>query len=151
MTPHNEAKIEDISNIVLMPGDPLRAKYIADTFLDDAKLVNTVRNMFGYTGFYKGKKITVFASGMGMPSIGIYSYELYKFYNVDILIHQNSFNEESIKKDINHLKRLNKTYNKVSEGEIKIIYSEEFLPAFCRYLFHLSFHLHDAVPMEICG
>ena len=74
MTPHNEAKIEDISNIVLMPGDPLRAKYIADTFLDDAKLVNTVRNMFGYTGFYKGKKITVFASGMGMPSIGIYSY-----------------------------------------------------------------------------
>ena len=55
MTPHNEAKIEDISNIVLMPGDPLRAKYIADTFLDDAKLVNTVRNMFGYTGFYKGK------------------------------------------------------------------------------------------------
>ena len=86
MTPHNEAKIEDISNIVLMPGDPLRAKYIADTFLDDAKLVNTVRNMFGYTGFYKGKKITVFASGMGMPSIGIYSYELYKFYNVDTII-----------------------------------------------------------------
>ena len=86
MTPHNEAKIEDISNIVLMPGDPLRAKYIADTFLDEAKLVNTVRNMFGYTGFYKGKKITVFASGMGMPSIGIYSYELYKFYNVDTII-----------------------------------------------------------------
>ena len=86
MTPHNEAKIEDISNIVLMPGDPLRAKYIADTFLDDAKLVNTVRNMFGYTGFYKGKKITVFASGMGMPSMGIYSYELYKFYNVDTII-----------------------------------------------------------------
>jgi len=86
MTPHNEAKIDDISNIVLMPGDPLRAKYIADTFLDDAKLVNTVRNMFGYTGFYKGKKITVFASGMGMPSIGIYSYELYKFYNVDTII-----------------------------------------------------------------
>ena len=86
MTPHNEAKIEDISNIVLMPGDPLRAKYIADTFLDNAKLVNTVRNMFGYTGFYKGKKITVFASGMGMPSIGIYSYELYKFYNVEKII-----------------------------------------------------------------
>ena len=86
MTPHNEAKVEDISNIVLMPGDPLRAKYIADTFLEDAKLVNTVRNMFGYTGFYKGKKITVFASGMGMPSMGIYSYELYKFYNVDTII-----------------------------------------------------------------
>lgn len=86
MTPHNEAQKEDISNIVLMPGDPLRAKYIADNFLEDANLVNSVRNMFGYTGTYKGKKITVFASGMGMPSIGIYSYELYKFYDVDAII-----------------------------------------------------------------
>ena len=62
MTPHNEAKKEDIADIVLMPGDPLRAKYIADNFLDNAKLVNCVRNMFGYTGYYKNKKITVFAS-----------------------------------------------------------------------------------------
>ena len=73
MTPHNEAKPGDISNVVLMPGDPLRAKYIADNFLENAKLINTVRNMFGYTGTYNGKKITVFASGMGMPSMGIYS------------------------------------------------------------------------------
>lgn len=86
MTPHNEAKLEDISKIVLMPGDPLRAKYIADNFLENARLINSVRNMFGYTGTYKGKEITVFASGMGMPSIGIYSYELYKFYNVDTII-----------------------------------------------------------------
>lgn len=86
MTPHNEAKLEDIASIVLMPGDPLRAKYIADNFLEDAKLVNTVRNMFGYTGTYKGKRITVFASGMGMPSMGIYSYELYKFYGVETII-----------------------------------------------------------------
>lgn len=86
MTPHNEANIEDIANIVLMPGDPLRAKYIADNFLENSILVNTVRNMFGYTGFYKGKKITVFASGMGMPSMGIYSYELFKIYNVDTII-----------------------------------------------------------------
>lgn len=86
MTPHNEAKLEDIANVVLMPGDPLRAKYIADNFLEDVKLVNTVRNMFGYTGTYKGTPLTVFASGMGMPSIGIYSYELYKFYNVDTII-----------------------------------------------------------------
>lgn len=86
MTPHNEAKKEDIAKIVLMPGDPLRAKYIADTFLKDVKLVNSVRNMFGYTGTYKGKEITVFASGMGMPSMGIYSYELYKFYGVDTII-----------------------------------------------------------------
>ena len=86
MTPHNEAKKEDITKIVLMPGDPLRAKYIADTFLKDVKLVNSVRNMLGYTGTYKGKRLTVFASGMGMPSIGIYSYELYKFYDVDTII-----------------------------------------------------------------
>lgn len=86
MTPHNEAKLEDIAKVVLMPGDPLRAKYIADNFLENAKLINSVRNMFAYTGTYKGKKITVFASGMGMPSIGIYSYELYKFYGVETII-----------------------------------------------------------------
>ena len=86
MTPHNEAKKEDIADIVLMPGDPLRAKYIAENFLENSKLVNTVRNMYGYTGFYKGRKITVFASGMGMPSMGIYAYELYKFYDVKSII-----------------------------------------------------------------
>lgn len=86
MTPHISSKKEDIAKIVLMPGDPLRAKYIAENFLEDAKLVNSVRNMFAYTGYYKNKKITVFASGMGMPSIGIYSYELYKFYDVDTII-----------------------------------------------------------------
>ena len=80
MTPHNEAKKEDISNIVIMPGDPLRAKYIAENFLDDYKLVSSVRNIYAFTGSYKGKRITVMASGMGMPSMGIYSYELYKFY-----------------------------------------------------------------------
>lgn len=86
MTPHIEAKENEIAKTVLMPGDPLRAKYIADTFLTDIKLVNTVRNIFAYTGNYKGKEVTVMASGMGMPSIGIYSYELYKFYNVENII-----------------------------------------------------------------
>ena len=85
-TPHNSASLEDIAKVVIMPGDPLRAKYIAENFLDDYKLVNEVRNMFAYTGYYKDKKITVMASGMGMPSIGIYSYELYKFYNVENII-----------------------------------------------------------------
>ena len=85
-TAHIESKLEDIAPVVLMPGDPLRAKYIAENFLEDAKLINKVRNMFGYTGTYKGKKVTVFASGMGIPSIGIYSYELYKFYNVEKII-----------------------------------------------------------------
>ena len=86
MTPHNEAKKEDIAKTVLMPGDPLRAKFIAENFLDDYKLVNSVRNAFAYTGTYKGKRVTVMASGMGMPSIGIYSYELFKFYDVDTII-----------------------------------------------------------------
>lgn len=86
MTPHIEAKREDIAKIVLMPGDPLRAKLIAETYLENYKLVNKVRNMFAYTGFYKGRKVTVMGSGMGMPSMGIYSYELFKFYDVDIII-----------------------------------------------------------------
>lgn len=86
MTPHNEAKKGEIANIVIMPGDPLRAKYIAENFLDDYILVNSVRGMYAYTGNYKGKRITVMASGMGMPSMGIYSYELFKFYDVDTII-----------------------------------------------------------------
>lgn len=85
-TPHIESKKEDIAPIVLMPGDPLRAKYIAENFLTDYKLINKVRNMFGYTGYYKGKRVTVFASGMGIPSIGIYSFELFKFYDVEKII-----------------------------------------------------------------
>ena len=86
MTPHIEAKKGEIAKTVLMPGDPLRAKFIADTFLTDVKLVNDVRNMYAYTGLYKGIEVTVMASGMGMPSIGIYSYELYKFYDVENII-----------------------------------------------------------------
>ncbi|MCH3916340.1 MAG: purine-nucleoside phosphorylase [Spirochaetia bacterium] len=75
-----------VATTVLMPGDPLRAKYIAETYLEDYVRINEVRNMFGYTGYYKKKKITVFASGMGIPSIGIYSYELFSFYNVERII-----------------------------------------------------------------
>lgn len=85
-TPHNEANIGDIAKTVIMPGDPLRAKYIAENFLKDAKLVNKVRNIFAYTGKYNGKEVTVMASGMGMPSMGIYCYELYKFYGVEKII-----------------------------------------------------------------
>ncbi|WP_027120632.1 purine-nucleoside phosphorylase [Mycoplasmopsis lipofaciens] len=87
MTPHISAKKEDIAKVVLMPGDPLRAKFIAETFLDPGyKKVNSVRNMFMYTGTYKGKAITIAGSGMGCPSIGIYSYELFNFYDVDKII-----------------------------------------------------------------
>ena len=85
-TPHNGAKLGDIAKTVLMPGDPLRAKYIADNYLENVQCFNTVRNMFGYTGTYKGHKVSVMGGGMGMPSIGIYSYELYEFYGVESII-----------------------------------------------------------------
>ena len=85
-TPHNQAKFGEIAKNILMPGDPLRAKFIAETFLENIKLVNSVRNMLAYTGEYKGKEITVMASGMGMPSIGIYSYELYSQYGVENIV-----------------------------------------------------------------
>ena len=85
-TPHNKANLGDFAETVLMPGDPLRAKFIAEKFLENVVQVNTVRNIFAFTGKYKGKEVTVMASGMGMPSIGIYSYELYKFYDVENII-----------------------------------------------------------------
>ena len=83
---HIVTKKEDIAPLVLLPGDPLRAKYIADNYLENPKLINNVRNMLGYTGTYKGKRITVIGSGMGIPSVGIYAYELYEFYNVKKII-----------------------------------------------------------------
>ena len=85
-TPHNKANVGDIAKTVLMPGDPLRAKYIAEEFLDNVVCFNTVRNMFGYTGTYKGKTLSVMGHGMGMPSMGIYSYELYDQYGVENII-----------------------------------------------------------------
>lgn len=85
-TPHIAAKEGDFAKTVLMPGDPLRAKFIAENFLTDAKLVNNVRGVQGYTGYYNGKRVSVMASGMGMPSIGIYSYELFNFYGVENII-----------------------------------------------------------------
>ena len=85
-TAHNSAKAGDFAKTVLMPGDPLRAKYIAETYLENPRQVTAVRNMFGYTGTYKGKEISVMGGGMGMPSIGIYSYELFNFYDVDQII-----------------------------------------------------------------
>lgn len=85
-TAHNNAKLGDIAETILLPGDPLRAKFIAETFLDNPVMYNTVRGMYGYTGYYKGKKISVQGSGMGIPSIGIYSYELINFYGVKNLI-----------------------------------------------------------------
>ncbi len=85
-TPHISAKLGDFAKTVLMPGDPLRAEFIAKTYLENAVLVNNVRGVQGYTGYYKGKRVSVMASGMGQPSIGIYSYELFNFYGVENVI-----------------------------------------------------------------
>jgi purine-nucleoside phosphorylase len=86
MTPHIEAKKDDYAKTVLMPGDPLRAAWIAETFLDDYKCINRVRNCLGYTGLYKGIPVSIQASGMGQPSLGIYTYELYNIYDVENII-----------------------------------------------------------------
>ena len=83
---HIECEKEDIAPVVIMPGDPLRAKYIAENFLDNARLVTSVRNMLGFTGTYKGQKLTIMGSGMGMPSVSIYAWELFHFYNVEKII-----------------------------------------------------------------
>ncbi|MBQ9994102.1 MAG: purine-nucleoside phosphorylase, partial [Clostridia bacterium] len=97
-TPHINATPDDFAKTVLMPGDPLRAKFIAENFLTDAKLVNNVRGIQGYTGMYEGTRVSVMASGMGMPSIGIYSYELYNFFGVENIMRIGSAG--SISRDI---------------------------------------------------
>jgi len=100
-TPHNQANKGDIAKTVLMPGDPLRAKYLAETYLENVKQFNATRSMFGYTGTYKGKEVSIMGSGMGMPSIGIYSYELFHFYDVENIIRIGSCG--SFKEDV-HLR-----------------------------------------------
>ena len=124
MTAHNEAKFGEIAKTVLMPGDPLRAKYIAEKYLEDVKLVNTVRNIYAYTGSYKGKLVTVMASGMGMPSIGIYSYELFNYYNVDNIIRIGSAGSYSEAIKVYDLILVNESYTDSSYGKIQG-YSEE--------------------------
>ncbi len=120
-TPHIEAKENDFANTVLMPGDPLRAKFIAETFLENAVQVTGVRGMLGYTGEYKGKKVSVMGSGMGQPSIGIYSYELYKFYDVENIIRVGSCGAYSEDLDIfdvlvTSAAYSDTTYSKVQSG-----------------------------------
>ena len=102
-TPHISAEKGDFAKTVLMPGDPLRAKFIADTFLKDVRQVTGVRGMLGFTGTYEGRPISVMGSGMGMPSIGIYSYELYKFYDVDNIIRIGSAAGRADADDVVHI------------------------------------------------
>ena len=130
---HCNAKKEDITKTILMPGDPLRAKYIAENFLENSRLVNTVRNMFAYTGTYKGKEITVFSHGMGMASMGIYCYELYKFYDVENIIRIGSCGAYSEDLNIFDTILVDKSYTEGNfayewnEKDCHLIESSEFL------------------------
>lgn len=129
MTPHIEAKKDDIAKTVLMPGDPLRAKMIAETYLDNYKLVNKVRGMLGYTGFYKGKKVTVMGSGMGMPSMGIYSYELFKLYDVDNIIRIGSAGSYTLELSLYDIVLANDAYSESSYALVQNNYSKNIIEA----------------------
>lgn len=118
-TPHNEALEDDIAKTVIMPGDPMRAKYIAENYLDNYKLVNKVRGMYAYTGYYKNKRITVMAHGMGNPSIGIYSYELFKFYDVDNIIRIGSAGSLTDKIKLKSILLAEKVYSKSNYAKIQ--------------------------------
>ncbi len=126
-TPHNNANYGDIAKTVLMPGDPLRAKFIAETFLENPVLFNTVRNMFGYTGTYKGKKVSVMGSGMGMPSIGIYSYELYNEYGVENIIRIGSAGGYTKEAKIYDVILANKAYSESSYAKTQCGYDSDTL------------------------
>lgn len=129
MTAHISATKEEIADTVIMPGDPLRAKFIAETFLDNYKLVNSVRNMYAYTGTYKGKKITIMASGMGMPSIGIYSYELYKFYDVKNIIRVGTAGSYSPDLNVYDVLLVNSSYTDSSYAKVQNNSEEDMLSA----------------------
>ena len=118
-TPHNECIDKYlIASVVLMPGDPLRAKYIAENFLTDVIQFNGVRNVLGYTGYYNGKRISVMASGMGMPSIGIYSYELYNFYDVDTIVRIGSAGSFDENLNINDIVLVSEAYSDTNYAKI---------------------------------
>jgi len=126
-TPHNECKDKSlIAKTVLMPGDPLRAKFIADTFLSDVITINTVRNMLGYTGFFNGKRVTVMASGMGMPSIGIYSYELYNFYDVDTIIRVGSAGSYTNRLNVYDTVLVSKAFSESNYAKIAFGFKNKF-------------------------
>lgn len=127
-TPHIEAKHKDLfGKTVLMPGDPLRAEFIAKTYLEDVTRVNGVRNMFGFTGYYKGKKVSVMGSGMGMPSIGIYSYELFKFYDVEKIIRVGSMGAYSEELKLYDVVIVSDSYSESSFAKVAYDYDEKVI------------------------
>ncbi|WP_423363804.1 purine-nucleoside phosphorylase [Mycoplasma sp. P36-A1] len=127
-TPHINPTAK-IAKTVLMPGDPLRAKYIADTFLENVEQFNAVRGMLGYTGTYNGKEISVMGSGMGMPSIGIYSFELYNTYNVENIIRIGSAGAYTDKLDLFDVVLVDKAWSESSFAKVAFKYNEEYMQA----------------------
>lgn len=126
-TPHINPNGKTIAKIVLMPGDPLRAKYIADTFLSDVEQINEVRNMYGFTGTYNGRKITVMGSGMGMPSIGIYSYELFKFFGVEKIVRIGSCGAYSPKLKLYDTILVNEAYSESTYAKVQSGYDKNII------------------------
>ncbi|QGS51543.1 purine-nucleoside phosphorylase [Spiroplasma tabanidicola] len=129
MTPHISAKKNEIAKVVLMPGDPLRAKMIAEKYLENYKLVNKVRNMFMYTGEYKGIEVTVAGSGMGCPSIGIYSYELFNFYDVDYIIRVGSCGSYRKEIKVYDIYNVKEAYGDSNYAKIAANIDEKVIPA----------------------
>ena len=128
-TIHIETQNNDISNIVIMPGDPKRAEYIAKKYLTEVKIVNTIRKMTAYTGLYKNKKITIFPSGMGNPSIGIYSYELFKNYNVDVIIRVGSMGSYLDNLKTNDILLVNNSISYSTYAKILDNYDKIYVPS----------------------
>ncbi|MDD2427839.1 MAG: purine-nucleoside phosphorylase [Eubacteriales bacterium] len=128
-TPHNSAKKGDIAKTVLMPGDPLRAKFIAENFLDNPVKFNEVRGMLGYTGTYKGKPVSVMGSGMGQPSIGIYSYELYTEYDVDNIIRVGSCGAYDERLDLFDVILVTDAYSDTTYAKMQSGYDKKVLEA----------------------
>lgn len=128
-TPHIESLKEDIAPIVLMPGDPNRAKFIADNFLEDVRIVNKVRGMLAYTGYYQGTRITVFPSGMGIPSIGIYSYELFNFYDVKKIIRIGTMGAYSNALKLGDIVVADNVYSNSSFAKVQSDYDNNYLQA----------------------
>jgi len=124
-TPHNSAKLGDIAKTVLMPGDPLRAKFVAETFLENPVQFNNVRGMMGFTGTYKGKPVSVMGSGMGMPSIGIYSYELFNFYGVENIIRFGTAGGMSDKVDLYDVVIVEASHSLSSYAKVAFGYPED--------------------------
>ena len=129
MTPHISAQKEDISKNVIMPGDPLRAKYIAEKYLENYRLVSSIRNIYAYTGKYNGKDVTIMASGMGNSSMGIYSYELYKFYDVENIIRIGTTGAYQKNIDLNDVILVDKSYSKSSYAKCLNNNDKEILEA----------------------